>query len=173
VHCVIPARGLSPDHARWIHPKYHFFLPVKVLSRVFRGKFVAGLKRLFRQKKLCFQGKLKALAEPKAFHNFLRQLFRPDWVVYAKPPFGGPEYVLQYLARYTHRVAISNHRLISLADGQVTFRWKDYAHGNKKRKMTVTGPKNSCAAFYCMYCRVALCASVTSAFWRHHGGESR
>jgi hypothetical protein len=129
---------LSPDHARWIHPKYHFFLPVKVLSRVFRGKFVAGLKRLFRQKKLCFQGKLKALAEPKAFHNFLRQLFRQDWVVYAKPPFGGPEYVLQYLARYTHRVAISNHRLISLADGQVTFRWKDYAHGNKKRKMTVT-----------------------------------
>jgi putative transposase/transposase-like zinc-binding protein len=137
LHCVIPAGGLSPDRARWIHPKYHFFLPVKILSRVFRGKFVAGLKRLFRQKKLCFQGKLKVLAEPKAFHSFLRQLFGQDWVVYAKPPFGGPEYVLQYLARYTHRVAISNHRLISLADGQVTFRWKDYAHGNKKRKMTV------------------------------------
>ena len=138
VHCVIPAGGLSPDHSHWIHPKYPFFLPVKVLSRVFRGKFVAGLKRLFRQKKLRFHGKLKTLEQPKGFHSFLRQLFRQDWVVYAKPPFGGPEYVLQYLARYTHRVAISNHRLISLADGEVTFRWKDYAHGNKKRKMTVT-----------------------------------
>jgi hypothetical protein len=111
---------------------------VKVLSRVFRGKFVAGLKGLFRQKKLCFHGQLEHLGEPKPFHAFLRQLFRQDWVVYAKPPFGGPEYVLQYLARYTHRVAISNHRLLSLADGNVTFRWKDYAHGNKKRKMTVT-----------------------------------
>jgi hypothetical protein len=111
---------------------------VKVLSRIFRGKFVAGLKRLFRQKKLRFPGKHKVLEQPKAFHSFLRQLFRQDWVVYAKPPFGGPEYVLHYLARYTHRVAISNHRLISLTDGKVTFRWKDYAHGNKKRKMTVT-----------------------------------
>ena len=138
VHCVIPAGGLSPDHSRWIHPKHHFFLPVRVLSRVFRGKFVSGLKRLFRQKKLRFHGKLQHLGEAKHFHRFVRQLFRQDWVVYAKPPFGGPEYVLQYLARYTHRVAISNHRLISLADGKVTFRWKDYAHGNKKRKMAVT-----------------------------------
>jgi Putative transposase len=138
VHCVIPAGGLSPDHSRWIHPKYPFFLPVKVLSRVFRGKFVAGLKRLFRQEKLRFHGRLKPLGDPKLFRSFLRQLFRQDWVVYAKPPFGGPEYVLQYLARYTHRVAISNHRLVSMADGNVTFRWKDYAHGNKKRKMTVT-----------------------------------
>jgi len=138
VHCVIPAGGLSPDHARWVHPKYHFFLPVKVLSRVFRGKFVAGLKRLFRQKKLGFHGNLQDLSQPLRFHAFLRQLFRQDWVVYAKPPFGGPEYVLQYLARYTHRVAISNHRLVSLEAGQVTFRWKDYAHGNKKRKMALT-----------------------------------
>jgi hypothetical protein len=139
VHCVIPAGGLSPDRSCWIHPKYpFFFLPVKVLSRVFRGKFVAGLKGLFRQTKLGFHGRLEPLGEPKPFHAFLRQLFRQDWVVYAKPPFGGPEYVLQYLARYTHRVAISNHRLLSLADGNVTFRWKDYAHGNKKRKMTVT-----------------------------------
>ena len=138
VHCVIPAGGLSPDHSRWVHPQHHFFLPVRVLSRVFRGKFVAGLKRLFRQKKLRFHGHLQHLVEAKLFHRFLRQLFRPDWVVYAKPPFGGPEYVLQYLARYTHRGAISNHRLISLADGQVTFRWQDYAHGNKHRKMTVT-----------------------------------
>jgi hypothetical protein len=138
VHCVIPAGGLSPDHLRWIQPKHHFFVPVKVLSRVFRGKFVAGLKRLFRRKKLGFHGNLKDLSQPIRFHAFLRQLFRQDWVVYAKPPFGGPEYVLQYLARYTHRVAISNHRLVSLVDGKVTFRWKDYAHGNKKRKLTIT-----------------------------------
>jgi len=137
VHCVIPSGGLSPDRSRWIHPKYHFFLPVKVLSRVFRGKFVAGLKRLVRQKKLGFHGNLQPLSQPTWFHAFLRQLFRQDWVVYAKPPFGGPKYVLQYLARYTHRVAISNHRLVSLEAGNVTFRWKDYAHGNKKRKMTL------------------------------------
>jgi len=138
VHCVIPAGGLSPDHSRWIHPKHHFFLPVRVLSRVFRGKFVAGLKRLFRQKKLGFHGNLRPLAEPKLFGSFLRLLFRNDWVVYAKRPFGGPEHVLQYLARYTHRVAISNHRLVSFAEGKVTFRWKDYAHGNKKRMMTIS-----------------------------------
>jgi hypothetical protein len=138
VHCVIPAGGLSPDHSCWIHLKHDFFLPVKVLSRVFRGKFVAGMKRLFRRKKLSFHGNLKHLSRPSRFRAFLRQLFRQDWVVYAKPPFGGPEYVLQYLARYTHRVAISNPRLVSLADGKVTFRWKDYAHGKKKSKMTLT-----------------------------------
>ena len=138
VHCVIPAGGLSSDGTRWIHPRYAFFLPVKVLSRVFRGKFVAGLKRAFRKGKLLFPGSLKALEGEKTFAAFLRKLFRQNWVVYAKPPFGGPEHVLHYLARYTHRVAISNHRLIQLADGQVTFRWKDYAHGGKKRKMTVT-----------------------------------
>jgi hypothetical protein len=138
IHCVIPSGGLSLDHQRWIHPRYPFFLPVRVLSRVFRGKFVAGLKRAFRQSQLAFPGSLQALAGEKAFHAFLRPLFRQDWVVYAKRPFGGPEHVLHYLARYTHRVAISNHRLISVADGKVTFRWKDYAHGGKQRKMTVT-----------------------------------
>jgi predicted Zn-ribbon and HTH transcriptional regulator len=138
VHCVIPSGGLSTDHQRWIHPRYPFFLPVGVLSRVFRGKFVAGLQLAFRQRKLLFPGSLKPLAGEKAFHAFLRPLFRQDWVVYAKRPFGGPEHVLQYLARYTHRVAISNHRIVNLADGKVTFRWKDYAHKNKKRLMTVT-----------------------------------
>ena len=138
VHCVIPSGGLALDHQRWIHPRYAFFLPVKVLSRVFRGKFVAGLKQAFRDGKLLFPASLKPLAAEKAFHAFLRPLFRQDWVVYAKRPFGGPEHVLHYLARYTHRVAISNHRLLSVADGQVTFRWKDYAHGSKQRKMTVT-----------------------------------
>jgi hypothetical protein len=138
IHCVIPAGGLSSDHQRWVHPRYPFFLPVKVLSRVFRGKFIAGLKRTFHQGKLKFPGSMKQLAKEKAFHAFLRPLFRHDWVVYAKRPFGGPEHVLHYLARYTHRVAISNHRIVNIADGKVTFRWKDYAHKNKKRLMTIT-----------------------------------
>lgn len=139
VHCVVPAGGLSLDHQRWVHPRYAFFLPVKVLGRVFRGKFIAGLKQAFQQKQLQVSGQLKGLAEQKAFHAFLRPLFRKDWVVYAKRPFGGPEHVLHYLARYTHRVAISNHRIVNVADGQVTFRWKDYAHKSKQRLMTVTG----------------------------------
>ena len=138
VHCVIPAGGLSPDHSHWVHSQPGFFLPVTVLSRVFRGKFVAGLKQLFRSGKLVLAGKLKALATRSAFHAFLRPLFRKEWIVYAKRPFGGPDHVLHYLARYTHRVAISNHRLIAFQNDQVTFRWKDYAHGNKKRKMTVS-----------------------------------
>ena len=138
LHCVIPSGGLSPDHQRWVHPRYAFFLPVKVLGRVFRGKFTAGLKRAFHAGELRFPGNMKPLAKEKSFHAFLRQLFRYDWVVYAKRPFGGPEHVLHYLARYTHRVAISNHRIVDFADGKVTFRWKDYAHKNKKRLMTVT-----------------------------------
>lgn len=138
VHCVIPAGGLSPDHQRWVHPRYPFFLPVRVLSRMFRGKFVAGLKRAFCNGDLCLPGALKPLAQDKVLRSFLRTLFRQDWVVYAKPPFGGPQHVLHYLARYTHRVAISNHRLVDFTDGKVAFRWKDYAHGNKGRLMTVT-----------------------------------
>ena len=109
-----------------------------MLSRVFRGKFVAGLKHAFSEGKLLFPGSLKGICEQKAFHAFLRPLFRQDWVVYAKRPFGGPEHVLHYLARYTHRVAISNHRIVNLAEGKVTFRWKDYAHKSKQRLMTVT-----------------------------------
>lgn len=111
---------------------------MKVLSRVFRGKFLAGLKRAFWQGELCLPGTLKPLGHDKAFRTFLRSLFRQDWVVYVKRPFGGPEHVLHYLARYTHRVAISNHRLVGFADSNVTFRWKDYAHGNKGRLMTLT-----------------------------------
>jgi hypothetical protein len=138
VHCVIPVGGLSPDRARWVHPRYAFFLPVKVLSRVFRGKFVAGLTDAFRRGRLVFPGDLQPLANDHAFRAFLRPLFRQDWVVYAKPPFGGPEHVLHYLARYTHRVAISNHRLVNVTDDGVTFRWKDYAHGSQVRIMTIS-----------------------------------
>jgi hypothetical protein len=111
---------------------------VRVLSRVFRGKFIAGLRQAFQRNKLVFHGVCLPLAQQKAFAAFVRSLFRQDWVVYAKPPFGGPEHVLQYLARYTHRVAISNHRLLSVDDHQVRFRWKDYAHHNKRRTMTVS-----------------------------------
>jgi hypothetical protein len=138
IHCVIPAGGVSSDHSRWVHPRPGFFLPVRVLSKVFRGKFHAGLKHLFRRQKLQFHCSLESLAQPKVFAKFLRQLFRQDWIVYAKRPFGGPEHVLHYLARYTHRVAISNHRLLAFENDRVTFRWKDYTHGNKKRKMTLS-----------------------------------
>ncbi len=138
VHCVIPAGGLSPDRTSWVHPKYPFFLPVKVLSRVFRGKFVGRLKRAFRKKKLQFPPTNAALEQPKLFLRFLRTLFREDWVVYAKPAFGGARKVLRYLGRYTHRVAISNHRLLAFDGERVTFRWKDYARGNKQRQMTLT-----------------------------------
>ncbi len=138
VHCVIPAGGVSPDRRHWVHPRYRFFLPVRVLSRVFRGKFVAGLQHSFRNGERRFPDALQSLAHEKVFRSFLRTLFRHQWVVYAKPPFGGPQHVLHYLARYTHRVAISNHRLVSFADGQVTFRWRDYAHGKKNRLMTLS-----------------------------------
>jgi predicted RNA-binding Zn-ribbon protein involved in translation (DUF1610 family) len=139
IHCAIPAGGLSPDHSRWIRPSYPFFLSVKVLSRVFRGKFCAGLKRLYRRKQLRCAGPAAALADPKQFRRFLRRLHRQDWVVYAKPAFGGPTKVLRYLGRYTHRIAISNHRLLTFDGERVTFRWKDYVHGGKQRTMTLLG----------------------------------
>jgi hypothetical protein len=137
IHCVVAAGGLAPDHSRWISSRRSFFLPIGVLSRVFRGKFVAGLRNAFQQGSLRFNGDLLHLAQPHAYAAWLRVLFRQDWVVYSKPPFGGPEHVLRYLGAYTHRVAISNSRLVALADGNVTFRWRDSAHGNKKRIMTL------------------------------------
>jgi predicted RNA-binding Zn-ribbon protein involved in translation (DUF1610 family) len=138
VHCVVAAGGLAPDHDRWISSHHSFFLPVKVLSRVFRGKFVTALKAAFRENKLEFHGQLAPLAEPKTFASWLRLLFRQDWVVYSKPPFRGPEHVLRYLGAYIHRVAISNHRLITLADDNISFRWRDSAHGNRKRIMSLS-----------------------------------
>jgi Putative transposase/Transposase zinc-binding domain len=134
-HCILAAGGLSPDHTRWVSSSHRFFLPIKVLSRVFRGKFVAGLKAAFHSGTLQFHGSLRHLAEPRVFASWLRTLFRQDWVVYAKRPFGGPKHALRYLGAYTHRVAISNHRLVAVEDGNVTFRWRDSAHGNKKKLM--------------------------------------
>jgi len=138
IHCVVPGGGLSPDHAHWIPACSGFFLPVKVLSRVFRGKFVAGLRHAFRNHQLVFYGACSSLKNESQFAEFLRTLFRQDWVVYAKPPFGGAEHVLHYLARYTHRVAISNHRLLSVSHNAVSFRWKDYAHGSQQRTLTIS-----------------------------------
>jgi hypothetical protein len=135
VHCVVPAGGLAPDHSHWVPGRHNFFLPVKVLSRVFRGKFVAGLRELHAAGQLGFHGALDHLRTPAAFAAFLRPLFRSDWVVYSKRPFGSAEHALRYLGCYTHRVAISNHRLVSLQEGRVTFRWRDSAHKNKKRLM--------------------------------------
>jgi hypothetical protein len=136
VHCVVPAGGLSPDHTRWVRSRDNYFLPKKVLRKVFRGKFVDALKQAFQNGQLNFQGDLALLAQPGIFAAWLQPLFHQHWVVFLIRPFGGPEYVLQYLGRYTHLVAISNHRLISFSDGQVTFRWRDSAHNNEQKLMT-------------------------------------
>jgi Putative transposase/Transposase zinc-binding domain len=133
VHCVVPGGGLSPDGASWISSASNFFLPVRVLSRVFRGKFLAGIRAAFAYGNLGFAA--------DQFEQVLSAVVSTDWVVYAKPPFGGPEAVLRYLARYTHRVAISNARLLDFENGMVRFRYKDYAHGNRKRVMTLTAPE--------------------------------
>jgi hypothetical protein len=137
VHCVVPAGGLSTDGTNWVYGRADFFLPVRVLGRVFRGKFISRLKAAFDQGALQFHGHLKPLASAAAMERLLDQSVRNEWVVYAKPPFGGPAQVLKYLARYTHRVAISNSRLLGLENGKVTFRWKDYAQGNKLSVMTL------------------------------------
>jgi Putative transposase. len=133
VHCVIPAGGLSPDHTRWIRSREKYFLPKAVLAEVFRGKFVDALKLAFQDGQLNFQANLKLLAQPKIFAAWLRPLHRQDWVVYLKTSLRWSRIVLQYLGRYTHRVAISNHRLVSFKDGQVTFRWRDSAHHNQQK----------------------------------------
>jgi len=137
VHCVVPAGGLAPDGSRWIACRPNFFLPVRVLSRLFRGKLLAFLRQAFAGGKLEFFGQLADLAEPSRFQAWLRNSQNTEWVVYAKPPFSGPEDVLQYLARYTHRVAISNGRLQSLENGRVSFRWRDSKAGNQIKTMTL------------------------------------
>jgi hypothetical protein len=139
VHCVVPAGGLSFDHKRWVaaDPRYRFFLPKKALRKTFRGKVKDALKKVFAEGKIEFHGKLQHLSDPKAFHDFIRDLYRKDWVIHCKRPFGGPEHVLKYLGRYTHRVAISNHRLVSFRNGQVTFTWRDRAHGNVQKTMSL------------------------------------
>jgi hypothetical protein len=141
LHCVVPGGGVSPDGRRWLPCRRGFFLPVRVLSRMFRGKFLDFLKQAFEKGKLQFHGKLTKLADPQAFRGFLQVARKTDWVVYSKHPFGGPAQVLDYLGRYTHRVAISNHRLVQLKNGKISFRWKDYRHGNRIRLMTLDAPE--------------------------------
>jgi hypothetical protein len=138
IHCVVPGGGPSLDGTRWVACRPGFFLPVRVLSRLFRRLFLHGLREAFDAGKLRFFGDLAGLAEPSAFTVQLDELRRINWVVYAKPPFGGPEQVLAYLGRYTHRVAIANGRLIALTDnGKVSFTWKDYRHHSKTKAMTL------------------------------------
>lgn len=139
VHCVVPAGGLSGEGDRWVHPRYAgFFLPITVLSRVCRGKFVEALRRAHDRQELDLAGGSEHLRAPKAWRALVDGLFATDWVVYAKPAFGGAPAVLRYLGRYTHRVAISNHRLLAFDGERVTFAYKDYAHGQARRTMTLT-----------------------------------
>ena len=137
IHCVVPGGGPSPDGTRWVSCRPGFFLPVRVLSRLYRRLFLEALQDAFEAGRLRFFSDLARLAEPAAFAQLIAKTRKIDWVVYAKPPFGGPEQVLAYLGRYTHRVAIANSRLTSIDNGQVAFRWKDYRHHDKAKVMTL------------------------------------
>jgi hypothetical protein len=137
VHCIVPGGGLSPDKAQWVSCRSGFFLPVRVLSRLFRGKFLHYLQRAYDEQRLKLLGGIETLQDRGCFRSHLAPLYKENWVVYAKPPFGGPDRVLKYLARYTNRVAISNGRLVSMKDGMVSFTWKDYAHGSRQRLMRI------------------------------------
>jgi hypothetical protein len=138
LHCVVPGGGISPDGKRWIHCRRNFLLPVRVLSRLFRRLFLTGLHAAFEAGELSFSGAQQSLAGPKAFAALLAPLWKCEWVVYSKAPFAGPEQVLAYLSRYTHRVAISNSRLLEMTDAGVTFRWKDYRRDGTDRKQLMT-----------------------------------
>ena len=138
LHCVVTGGGLSADGHRWIPTRSGYFLPVKVLARLFRGKFLASLKQAYQTGQLQLTGSTAHLARPQAFKQLLDQLYRQKWVVYAKRPFGGAEQVYRYLGRYTHRVAISNSRITSIHDGRVCFRYKDYADANRIKPMTLS-----------------------------------
>lgn len=135
LHCVVPAGGLSPDGQRWVGAGEQFLLPVRVLSRLFRGKYLAYLRKAYQEGRLVLAGRLKNLVQPRAWRAFLAPIAQLDWVVYAKAPFGSAQQVLKYLARYTHRVAISNRRLVSMDEGQVAFGYKDYRRGHRERVM--------------------------------------
>ncbi|HMY79653.1 MAG TPA: IS91 family transposase, partial [Thauera aminoaromatica] len=137
LHCVVPGGGLSPDGQHWIACRPGFFLPVRVLSRLFRRRFLTMLQQAFAAGSLTFHNALAELTDPRAFARYLAPTAQAEWVVYAKPPFGGPQRVLEYLGRYTHRVAIANSRLVAFADGQVAFRWKDYRHASRQKVMRI------------------------------------
>ena len=137
LHCVAPGGGLSPDGKSWVSCRPGFFLPVRVLSRLYRRRFLDALEHAFAQDRLEFHGVTQHLSSPEAFRRLLLACRRTEWVVFAKPPFGGPDHVLDYLARYTHRIAIANHRLVSMQDGKVTFTYRDHKHGRRRRTMVL------------------------------------
>lgn len=137
LHCVVPGGGISPDGQRWIACRPRFFLPVRVLSCLFRRLFLEHLQTAFDHGQLQFFAALERLREPRAFAQYLAPLKKADWVVYSKPPFGGPEHVLNYLGRYTHRVAISNNRLLAIDNSKVTFSWKGYRDHDRQKIMTL------------------------------------
>ena len=137
VHCVVTGGGLSTAGNSWVSCRQRFFIPVRVMSALFRGKFLARLKDTFESGELIFPGGIGHLKEPHVFESFRKQFYHKNWVVYCKPPFDGVGGVLQYLGRYTHRIAISNNRILNLQDGHVTFRWRDYSDGNKQKTMTL------------------------------------
>ena len=138
VHCIVTGGGLSPEGDRWVSCRKGFFLPVGVLSALFKGKFLELLKNCFKKGALVFDGGIRHLQKPETFHSFCNPFYHKKWAVYCKPPFGGPKGVLQYLGRYTHRIAISNNRILSTLDGRVSFRWRDYADGNRQKTMNLT-----------------------------------
>lgn len=137
LHCIVPGGGFDPTGERWIACRPGFFLPVRVLSRYFRRTFLQALDTAYRRGRLAFHGELAELGQPEPFHRHLEPARSTEWVVYAKPPFDGPEKVLDYLGRYTHRVAIANHRITDVHNGKVSFRWRDYRQGNRARTMTL------------------------------------
>jgi hypothetical protein len=137
LHCIVTGGGLSSDGGRWVSCRKGFFIPVRVMSALFKGKFLDLLKRCFQSDGLIFPGTLSHLKQSKDFELFRRQLYHKKWVVYCKPPFDGVKGVLQYLGRYTHRIAISNHRLLNLRDGHVSFLWRDYADHNRQKTLTL------------------------------------
>ena len=137
MHCVVAGGGLAADGSRWITCRPNFFLPVRVLARLFRRLFLASLQKAFDANKLTFCGRWEPLRDRRAFQRHLAPARKAEWWVYAKPPFAGPEQVLAYVARYTHRVAISNNRLLDIEDGRVRFRWKDYRNGGRQKIMTL------------------------------------
>jgi hypothetical protein len=137
IHCVVTGGGLSSDGSRWVPGRKDFFIPVRVMSALFRGKFLDLLKKCFTSGDLVFPSSISHLQEPKTFESFRRLLYHKKWVVYCKPPFDGAKGVLQYLGRYTHRIAISNNRILAIQDGQVSFLWRDYADGNFQKTMTL------------------------------------
>src|SRR5271166_4521425 len=139
IHFLFPGGGIAPDGDRWIACRPGFFLPVRVLSEMFRGKFLHYLEKAFSAEELKFFSAHRHLQEPAAFRRYLAPVWNSEWVVYAKRPFAGPAQVLDYVGRYTHRVAISNNRLVSMDNGKVRFRWKDYRDGNRQKTMTLDG----------------------------------